>query len=124
MREEKDSGGNLTPDMAMSVRKYKGKSDTRTWNEFLKEFYRIARIQGWSDKRKREVISYFFDAEALIVYESLGDTIKNDWKLLLDELAKRFSVGNEVMRCRKMLGSRTQFEDESTTRFGLTIKAL
>ena len=87
---------------------FTGSTDKRTFQTFVRDFNKVATSMGWTPQDACRHLPIYLRNEASAVYDTLGDNIKKVWQDLLDELAKKFGVGETAHNYRRQIQSRRQ----------------
>lgn len=64
--------------------KYRGRSDKRDFETFLKELYRVKDYYGWNNARHARVLPTLLEGEALSLFSGLTTAVQSDWRALCD----------------------------------------
>lgn len=108
----------------VSIPTFSGRSDSKDFIEFVKEFNKVANALGWTEKRSCQIIGICFKGEASVIYEAVEDATKKNWRKLLEELAIKFRRSDSVHSNRFKLHAKKQLEEESVAEFASSIRNL
>lgn len=90
--------------------KYRGRSDPRDFETFLKELYRIGQYYNWNNAKFLKTLPLLLEGEALAIFDNLNPQIRADWQQLTDSLYDKFEASQSAL---KKLMFREQREHES-----------
>lgn len=130
MQKELDDIKKISKNKNMSIPynlpTYVGIKDPKRFEEFLDEFYDICNSHGLDYTVCCKLIRCCLRREARAIYDSLSNETKEDWKKLIDELAKAFAEGDPDAKNRthEQLLQRKQKSDETVMEFGYDISKL
>ena len=103
---------------------YSGTNDKRSFQSFIREINKIGTSMGWTEADCCRHLPLYLKNEAGAVYDTLPSAVTTDWKTLVDELAKKFGVGESAHNFRRQIQSRRQREGESFIEFGQALADL
>lgn len=111
------------PSLSLPV-KFRGRSDPRDFETFLKELYRTAEYYGWDGAKLSRIFPMVIEGEALALYENLPQATQRNWRSLTDALYQKFMHGDVVMANQRYLQKRKQRQNESIAEYASAIKTL
>lgn len=110
------------PNVSLPV--WKGRTDSRSFREFLRDYYKIAQALGWSEQKCCNMIVLCLRGEAYVIYQGLTDDQKSSWKMLCEAICGKLYNEQHLGLQRSSLQRRVQRDGESIAEFGAAIKEL
>lgn len=108
------------PNMGLPA-KYRGRSDTRDFEAFLKELYRVQEYYQWNENRLARILPMLLEGEALSIYDACPRNVRQDWRQICDLMYHKFMQNGEIQRIQRKLQNRKQYEHESIYEFAAAI---
>jgi hypothetical protein len=108
----------------ISLAKFKGREDNRSFEEFLKAYCRLGDSLEWDDQALLKNVPQLLSGEALASYDLLTDNEKDTWGHVKTALNNKFEDTDSESLARFQLLSRKQKSCESMAEFGQAISQL
>jgi hypothetical protein len=129
MREIKETVSKLARTLRLAsnvgeIPVYRGRYDKRSFDEFIELFNKGANFNGWTPEDCCLKLPMYLVEAAAEVYNTLINTEKTVWKTLVDTLAKKFKIPENVERQRYALEHRMQGARESVEEYASAIQKL
>ncbi|CAD5228119.1 unnamed protein product [Bursaphelenchus xylophilus] len=106
---------------------YTGRTDPRTFQEFIRELNRVATALKWTDEAYLTTLPALLRGEAAIIYESIPPAERKKelgLKPILNLLAKKFANTQLTSNFRRRALARKQRANESPSEFAQAIRDL
>uniref|UniRef100_A0A914E902 RNA-directed DNA polymerase n=1 Tax=Acrobeloides nanus TaxID=290746 RepID=A0A914E902_9BILA len=129
MREIKETVSKLARTLRLAsnvgeIPVYRGRYDKRSFDEFIELFNKGANFNGWTPEDCCLKLPVYLIEGAAEVYNKLTNVEKTVWKTLVDTLAKKFRIPENVERQRYALEHRMQGARESVEEYASAIQKL
>lgn len=119
---ERTAGTGKLP--SLDVPKLKGKGDSKTFKEFLRQFYVVAHALNWNDVTKAKLLGTCLQGGALAFYSTLPKATVEDWEAVISKMGEVFGKLSNLAMVRKELQDRMQKPGESLAEYALAIRDL
>lgn len=108
----------------VSISKFKGREDNRSFEDFVKEYCRLGDSYEWDEPALLKNLPQVLTGEALAAYELLTADQTQTWTLAKNALAVKFIDEDGEVYARCQLQTRKQRTSESVAEFGQAINQL
>ncbi|KAH7707045.1 hypothetical protein AAVH_25718 [Aphelenchoides avenae] len=103
---------------------FEGRSDKKTWSDFLDDLYEYAAVMGFDNERLCGLMPIALRGEARLFYNKLGNDVKDDWSKLVDGMALALKRDDDTILEQAELSNRKQGVGETVIDFAKEIGRL